>query len=514
MNIPVDAESVQAPRELESFCWPVTPEEYRRLGNAVTDLVFSFFGFDSSEPFATAFRLVSRNILKEFFFLSYSLLTTERIRRAGKTFLATDQYRYFRSIRNGFDGLAPLYRVPDRTSIVSACRATALDYTDLLRGDSFVLGANPLCKQYISQHHMAPRFLRWHLKPFTFSQTPGLNTRACEQAADGLCVSLFDIWERHDMPVRDDVVSYVRRAVQLYFATAVRDMGQSYGLGTKAGKTLLVGTGGKYANRLMAYYFMRDEGTVVRFDHGGDRALFLDNWWGINEFAFQNVFVTYGPALARRLQYHTEAGNILMPPPEKAQTEITGMVPSALYSVFRKHINSRAQRVKKVMVLLPTFIGDIVHPGYVPPDIIYLKVIWKTVQCLKNHGYHIVIKKHPKAQKSIRFGLFDGCADEINSGFFADAYGRADAFVFFYLGSAFAEAAMTLKPIVFINLPYRIIDPEVRAALEKSLCFVDCTQTEDVHVDFSEMIQYLSRDFYDMTDLRLFLQGAYMEEQR
>ena len=100
--------------------------------------------------------------------------------------------------------------------------------------------------------------------------------------------------------------------------------------------------------------------------------------------------------------------------------------------------------------------------------------------------------------------------DEIRDDYFAEAMEMADAYIFFYCGTAFCEALMSLKPIVYIHLPYRQVDLQTRSELEKILCWIDCNDTDGLFVDDDKMVNYLKNNNQDMISRRDFVEENYL----
>ena len=160
---------------------------------------------------------------------------------------------------------------------------------------------------------------------------------------------------------------------------------------------------------------------------------------------------------------------------------------------------------------MPELAGSRVIPGYSPPDLVYILVILRTIRKLKRNGFHLILKKSPKHVISRRFDAFDSLVDEISEDyFFPKVTDQADAFILFYAGSAFCEALLSMKPIVYIHLPFRTADPWARSKLEKCLCWIDCDDNDGLQVDLERMIYYLNGDCYETAQRRVFVEKNYL----
>ena len=195
---------------------------------------------------------------------------------------------------------------------------------------------------------------------------------------------------------------------------------------------------------------------------------------------------------------------------ERNGFEVNSVVSKSFRNIFQKNSKAPRKEVKRVMVLMPPLLGDWLIPGNYPPDLVYLNAIWQTIQELKRNKYYIILKKHPKTLRSKLFCLFDQFVDEINEDYFVDVMEMANAYIFFYYGTALCEALMSPKPIAYIHLPFRQIDYQIRSELEKSLCWVDCYDTDGLFVDHEKMITYLKNNNHDIMPRRAFVEENYL----
>ena len=513
MTVPITAQSVNRVEDLDGIEWPITPVDYRKLGDALIDAVYNqYFCLDEPSGLSDIYALKLRDILLEIGFLSYSLFTYNRMLKAGCDFVADEQSVLLQAAKSRCYPSRPLFIPSFKRSYPRSIAGFIVDQASLAWGALFSFGGNPLCRQYIAGNGIAAYRLHWHHYstlvdfPSSFEGIPGL-----ANMGDALTAKVRGVWEASDLQISGDAVDYMRKCILWHFAIAYRDSRRSLGRSNMEGKTLLVGTGGKYGNRLLSYYFMRAGGRVVRFDHGGERALFRDRLWGFNEFAFQDVFVTFGEGLRKRLMEDISNREILLFPVEEKKIQIESIVYEGFRKIFNGFCDTKPAEIRKVMILMPVLSGSNNFPGFDTPDIFYLSIILKTIQALKLKGFYLILKQYPKLGMSRAFPLFDSMVDEIDHNYFDQVIDRADAFVCFYAGTAFCEALMSMKPVAYVHMPFRTVDPMVRSELEKILCWIDCEDNDGLFIDVEKMVSFLEDGDLDRNQREAFLHKYYLK---
>ena len=455
-----------------------------------------------------------RDIMIEVGTLSYCLLTADRIKKSGHHFVTAEDKSLFNYAIASERPYSPVLAPFSNTSLYLSIVKTVLHAPSLIWGDAVSYGHNPLLMQHIQNNGLSTHNLRW--TPWLLSKQREAASKHPSVVYDTVCTfvdKVHEIWEHNEITYSKHTLDHLKRILLMHLSVAERDIRRNIlWINKWRNSPLFVGSGGRYENRLLSYLFTKNGNTVMRFDHGGERPLFLDKYWGINEFAFQNIFVTFGKGLESRLRLNVQSGKYFMPPDELQNTKFHSLVSNEFLGIYKKHYNHNVKKVRKVMVVLPLFSGDKILPGYYAPDFINVLVIWKAIQELKRKGFYLVLKKKPKLLKSRLFSIFDRFVDEINVDYFPDVTNIADAYVFFYLGTAFCQALMSLKPVVYVHLPYRVIDPWAKSELKRIICWIDPEEPDGVRIDYRKMINYLNTG-HDMRAKRTeFVENIYLNE--
>ena len=365
--------------------------------------------------------------------------------------------------------------------------------------------------QYIKENKLSSKLLYWLPSQYSFKKAAKIvDTLRLEELSSEICTNVKQVLNNNEINLTEAPLKYLNKIIKLQLLMGYQDVNKSSGIGKKGDKVLLVGTGGHYPHRLLSYYFKRNGNKVIRFDHGGERPLFQDSHWGINEFAFLDIFMTFGKGLKRRIDQNICENNIPFVNNEKNSFEVGSIVSESLRNIYKKNFKSKGEEVKKVMVLMPGLLGNWLIPGDYPPDFVFLKAIWHTIKELKRKNYYLILKKHPKTLRSKSLSVFDKFVDEVKDDYFSEIMEMADAYVFFYCGTAFCEALMSIKPIVYIHLPYRQIDLQTRSELEDIFCWVDYNEEDENFVENDKMINYLKNINQDMKSRRDFVQENYL----
>jgi len=105
-------------------------------------------------------------------------------------------------------------------------------------------------------------------------------------------------------------------------------------------------------------------------------------------------------------------------------------------------------------------------------DVVYLEWHRRLLASIKQMGYEVISKRHPKASLAGQriFGRIPD--EELISTPMQAIEQRTDAYVIDFGASAFMEALCTLKPVILIDMGIRMLKPEARAAISKSAVII------------------------------------------
>lgn len=227
------------------------------------------------------------------------------------------------------------------------------------------------------------------------------------------------------------------------------------------GDMLVSGTP-KHLGRLAGWFYRRDGKEVIRCAHGGERAFFSDQEWGLAEFPDCDTYYAHSAgerdALARRLA----AGGTELVEPDRDITFKTLGSPHHQNLLQRSRTLRRKGQTGTIVYVAGGYLGEQLgdFPNRKPPDPLYLDWQIDLIRALKALGYRVAVKLHPAgiAQDARYLAHY---ADAILQGIFDPAMVSADAFIFDFAGTAFFDALATDVPMVIADLGVRPFDPMV-----------------------------------------------------
>jgi len=132
--------------------------------------------------------------------------------------------------------------------------------------------------------------------------------------------------------------------------------------------------------------------------------------------------------------------------------------------------------VKNVSVITASFTGmHRVTPHMKLHDVVYMEWHRRLLQDIRNLGFRVISKRHPKGlipEQAIFSNVVD---EELLKTPMAAIEQQTDAYVIDFISSALMEAICTLKPVVLIDIPVRMMRPEARTLLSKSVEVIPAT---------------------------------------
>ena len=210
---------------------------------------------------------------------------------------------------------------------------------------------------------------------------------------------------------------------------------------------------------------------MIRTTHGGDPPMFDDVLLPSIDFHFATKYVVNGAAGAESLtgSITRRSESVL----EHYTRSVIG-AGSELHSRIREVASeSPTGKVKTVSVITASLTGMIrVVPQMKLHDVVYLEWHRRLLASIKQMGYEVISKRHPKASLAGQriFGRIPD--EELISTPMQAIEQRTDAYVIDFGASAFMEALCTLKPVILIDMGIRMLKPEARAAISKSAVII------------------------------------------
>jgi len=457
----------------DNFNWPVAQSTYDSISRSFINAFETLIGDSSIDSDSrTDIALSIKQIVSEVFYFVGSYINVLACEQADIEYEFSSAGRYYPIIaehraNRSASASAALQRLtvpPTRGMVVRAARRARTEVrnaklrlnANARNASVYSMTTNKLLSEWAPTDHVSLRSL--------ISSTAGAfvdvsrapkSTSVSDLIAERFSKAIGD----HDFEPDELVREYIRRIASrhLELSKNAREKNYEKYFNTRD-SILLVGTGGSFANRLISHVFQRNDLPVIRFSHGGERGLMVDDRWHYAELMYTDMYVLHGRTEAHKVDEAVGHSKSTIVP--KTVKLIAAGSDSHNRLISANTTVSPQNRVRNVMVV-PTSLRGSIRPAFVSTgeESVYLEWHLRLLESLRKTDYNIISKRHPKdLYASIK--LFDGYAhEEITQGRFANLISRADAFVFDFAASAFMEALCTNKPVVLIEFPHRPLVP-------------------------------------------------------
>jgi hypothetical protein len=316
-----------------------------------------------------------------------------------------------------------------------------------------------------------------------------------DELAQHISGTLSEILSKHGNSPPAAFASHARNVASHYLQLGWHDAGAAPLIRFPGrGATLVTGTGSGYPARLMAYQALGEGHRVIRTTHGGDPPMFHEVLWPSIEFPFATNYVANGEIGAKSLKATIDGRS------ESVVDHYTQSVIGAgskLHSRIREAASeSQVIPVKTVSVITASLTREIrVVPGMKMHDVVYMEWHRRLLGSIKQMGYEVLSKRHPKGSLADRRIFGDFADEELISTPMQAIEKRTDAYVIDFGASAFMEALCTLKPVILIDMGIRKMKPEARAAVSESAVIITSSFDERnrVVIDDAELREGLEK---------------------
>tara|TARA_B100000427_G_scaffold151601_1_gene126281 strand:+ start:2704 stop:4296 length:1593 start_codon:yes stop_codon:yes gene_type:complete len=267
---------------------------------------------------------------------------------------------------------------------------------------------------------------------------------------------------------------------------------------------LLTGSGGDYITRLASLHFFKNGNKVIRMTHGGDSVFFNDPSWTTIELPFITEYISYGIESSKintsKINNHITSRNNS----NKIQSFAGG---SKFHEKILEKIAYEPNKEIKNITIINASFGDKNRaiPNIKIHDVIYYEWQLRLSKRLTNLGYNTISKRHPKGQSTNDY-LFKGVVStEKLSENMSSTFDYTDVYIFDIFGGAFIEALCTLKPIIFIEMPNRLLNKKTKDILKKSVSIISSRYNDNnlIEIDFDELFDSINNSVNVNERLRL-----------
>jgi hypothetical protein len=243
----------------------------------------------------------------------------------------------------------------------------------------------------------------------------------------------------------------INTIIETYLARAINDV-QVYDGFLKKTKNIITGTGHSYYTKLLSNLAKKSGSKIWRFNHGGERCFFDDEFFWDNEFLYTDIYVTYGIKWGEYLKRKAKKYN--------KNIEIKTIGSRYHKKIFDLYFGKKTNNPKKILYIPHSFVSEgrqFPNTKIIDPVLYdWQKYLLETLKKLK---FEAIYKMHPKGfcQNINNLGNF---AKHKTTKPMIESLQDADTVIFDYAGSAFVEAICAGKDVIYIDMKQRLYDKD------------------------------------------------------
>lgn len=337
---------------------------------------------------------------------------------------------------------------------------------------------NCLMKEHISAENLKTTNM---LVEFYLRAKPKRSVSISKDISSAIYAALSNIYE-FEYPVERAIYEIV----DYHMGQALGDIEylKKSKLSRALGKGLLSGTP-KYEGRVLGWYFQDNGREVIRHAHGGERVFYNDYIWPIAELPYCSSYYAHSKIEAKNMDQRIKNGDYAaMPEMKSIKFKSLG---SLKHKEIYKNAKSNAQKSKTLVYVSGVYLGDLApnFPSFKTPDSMYFDFQIRLLKFLKNEGWKIIAKPHPKGLYNPA-RLLEPYADEVVVSQFDPNNFDAEVFLFDFAGTAFFDALASKQRTVLLNLGNRPFDDNERKILEKRCNIHDCGFDDYGRIDLNQ----------------------------
>jgi len=217
-------------------------------------------------------------------------------------------------------------------------------------------------------------------------------------------------------------------------------------------KNIITGTGNGYYNRLISTLAKKNGTKVWRFNHGGDRCFFNDDFFWNAEYFQTDTYVTYGKKWG---QFSRKRAKML-----NKDIHIIEQGSDYHKKIFNRYFEKKKNKLKKILYVQTAFVSEARQFPYsaIIDPVMY---DWQKylIETLQNLNYEVMYKIHPKGFFQKKNNL-SSIAKYKSTKSMIESLEYSDTVILDSAGSAFVEALCAGKDIIYIDMNQRLFDKE------------------------------------------------------
>ena len=294
---------------------------------------------------------------------------------------------------------------------------------------------------------------------------------------------VFSMIEEKYFNLQDEQKQSIEFIIESHLTEADNDL-KNYDGFLKNSKNIILDTSTGHYTRLISTIAKNQNSNVWKFDHGGEKCFFDDNFYWSSAFYNTNVFVTYGKKWKKYAEKKAKDLN--------KDIQVKAIGSNYHKEIFNTHFGKKSKFNKKILYIASSFMSEERHLTYgtIIDPVLY---DWQKylIELLQNFNYDVIYKMHPK-------GIFheDNNLGQISTykstKHILESFKEAEIVVVDYAGSAFVEALCAGKDVIYIDMKQRQFNKDNFEDLNSIVKIVSTNQHNGVfYVDTEKLLKAL-----------------------
>ncbi len=341
-----------------------------------------------------------------------------------------------------------------------------------------IMQQNLLCNEYLNvQHKTVLPIMPWQ------EMVPDVKPLLSNELAviDEICHSLLAVLPSsfHEHATLNSRVSHaINEIVRAHIAQGVADFKYIHNsfLHKKMGAALISGTPRSHG-RLFSALYQNEGKPVIRFSHGGERGLIEDYGWGIAELEFCDTYYTHGSSEADFLGQRLNEKRIGKITKNQVKFKSIGSKKhQQIYAGTCDFFNKGIKKKGPIIYVTSLFTSEFrdLMPGHKAPDPLVLEWQLWLLKTLRDQGYEVIIKEHPKGYQFNRPTTGPMAWGPVLKGHFNPLETDAQCIIFDYPGTAFMDSLASQHAIIYLDMGIRTVDRQAVPLLDKRVSRIRC----------------------------------------
>ena len=304
-----------------------------------------------------------------------------------------------------------------------------------------VVSRNPLIKDYLINNY---NYLKLS-HPIYLSSSRSKN-KVPNILLQKISSLVFSMVEEKYFNLQDEHKQSIKFILERHLTEADSDL-KNYDGFLKNSKNIILGTSSGYYSRLISTIAKKHNSNVWKFDHGGEKCFFDDNFYWNSAFYNTNVFVTYGKKWKKYVEKKAKDLN--------KDIQVKAIGSNYHKKIFNSNFEKKLKFNKKILYIASSFMSEenrLLYGTIIDP-VLY---DWQKylIELLQSFNYDVIYKMHPKGvfQEDNNLGQI---AAYKNTKPITESFKDSDIVVVDYAGSAFVEALCAGKDVIYIDMKQR-----------------------------------------------------------